>query len=238
MLLAWPQRTNIPTLYGKMTKRYPLKTPFILLVGQPFSDGGSTVVGVKWEDWRHKCNMHALGKLTICSMQIEFLFIYTYSELQVSKYSTITVLYKLTMHIVLQYIVRHKTYYTSSYLYYCTVQDTRRPNPISLPTNWGVCQPNGRHRPIARHPLVLYIAVYTCTYACFTCHGWWVVSRDINTNLFRIFVTVCTNQLYSQERILTSPWYLVLAVYMPPHAPGPGHECCVISLHSSSLLRS
>ena len=33
------------------------------------------VVGVKWEDWRHKCNMHTLDKLTICSMQIEFLFI-------------------------------------------------------------------------------------------------------------------------------------------------------------------
>ena len=79
--------------------------------------------------------MHALNKLTICSMKIEFLFIYAYSKLRVSKYSTTTVLYKLTMHIVLQYIV-HKTYYTSSYLYYCTVQDTRGPNQISLPTNW------------------------------------------------------------------------------------------------------
>ena len=38
-----------------------------------------TVVGVKWEDWRHKCNMHALDKLPICSMQIEFLF-YAYGS--------------------------------------------------------------------------------------------------------------------------------------------------------------
>ena len=43
MLLAWPWRTNIPTPYGKMTKRYPMRTPFILLTGHLFWDGGSTI---------------------------------------------------------------------------------------------------------------------------------------------------------------------------------------------------
>ena len=42
MLLAWPWRTNIPTPYGEMTKRHPMRTPFILLTGQLFWDGGST----------------------------------------------------------------------------------------------------------------------------------------------------------------------------------------------------
>ena len=43
MLLAWPWRTNIPTPYDKMTKRHRMRTPFILIVGQLFPNGGSTI---------------------------------------------------------------------------------------------------------------------------------------------------------------------------------------------------
>ena len=45
MTLAVPRRTNIPKSYGEMTKRHLMRTPFILLVGQLFPDGGSKRVG-------------------------------------------------------------------------------------------------------------------------------------------------------------------------------------------------
>ena len=52
MTLAVPRRTNIPKSYGEMTKRHLMRTPFILLVGQLFPDGGSTtVVGASTMYW-------------------------------------------------------------------------------------------------------------------------------------------------------------------------------------------
>ena len=53
MTLAVPRRTNIPKSYGEMTKRHPMRTPFILLVGQLFSDGGSTCLWIVLYAYEH-----------------------------------------------------------------------------------------------------------------------------------------------------------------------------------------
>ena len=50
--------------------------------------------------------------------------------------------------------------------YDCTVQDTRGPNPISLPTNWEVCRPNGRH-PLVINNSCRYIYVHRWICICF-----------------------------------------------------------------------
>mmetsp|Transcript_58075 Transcript_58075/g.131592 ORF Transcript_58075/g.131592 Transcript_58075/m.131592 type:complete len:319 (-) Transcript_58075:690-1646(-) len=80
-----------------------------------------------------------------------------------------------------------------------------------------------------------------------------MMSRGLRSNSSRFFITapmLSHSAIFSAEsagldeekgRLIPRASIavaMVFAVYMPPHAPCPGHECCVISRRSSSLILS